>query len=186
MPIVEVITEFTDGDETNHVRSELIEVVAKVAPERLPSVYEHHLSNDDHSYADECLVELAKVMDLGTPECSALARTFLDERTLGVLEDRAASEPAALALLAGQNAFLGRTLETRREIKATEEELSEREKEAAKIDPTAFDYDDFAGVVKAAAAGHYRSRKEFIGEVASSLEGSTQGDASSALDSLLL
>lgn len=49
VPIIEVITEFTDGDETNHVRSELIEVVAKVAPERLPSLYEHHLSTDDYS-----------------------------------------------------------------------------------------------------------------------------------------
>jgi hypothetical protein len=151
VPIVEVITEFTDGDETNHVRSELIEVVAKVAPERLPSLYKHHLSNDDHSYADECLIELAKVMDLGTPECGALARTFLDEGTLSVLEDRAANEPAARVLLAGQNVFLGRTLETRREIKATEEELSDREKVAAKVDPTSFSYEDFAGVVKAAA-----------------------------------
>ena len=162
VPIIEVITEFTDGDETNHVRSELIEVVAKVAPERLPSLYEHHLSNDDYSYADECLIELAKVMDLGTPEGAVLARTFLDERTLGVLEDRAANEPTARALLAGQNAFLGRALETHREIKATEEELSEREKEAAKVDPTSFGYEDFAGVVKAAAALHYRSREEFM------------------------
>ena len=161
VPIIEVITEFTDGDETNHVRSELIEVVAKVAPERLPSLYEHHLSNDDHSYADECLVELAKEMELGTPEGAALARTFLDERTLGVLEDRA-GEPAARALLAGQNAFLGRQSKTPGEIKATEEELSEREKEAAKVDPISFAYEDFVGVVKAATAVHYRSRKEFM------------------------
>ena len=60
VPIIEVITEFTDGDETNHVRSELIEVVAKVAPERLPSLYEHHLSTDDHAYADECLIDSRK------------------------------------------------------------------------------------------------------------------------------
>jgi NACHT domain-containing protein len=162
VPIIEVITEFTDGDETNHVRSELIEVVAKVAPERLPSLYEHHLSNDDYSYADECLIELAKVMDLGTPEGAALARTFIDDRTLGILEDRAANEPAARALLAGQSAFLGRTLETRREIKATNEELSEREKEAAKVDPTSFGFEDFAGVVKAANALHCSSRKVFM------------------------
>ena len=58
VPIIDVITEFTDGDETNHVKSKLIEVVAKVAPERLPSLYAHHLSTDDHSYADECLIEL--------------------------------------------------------------------------------------------------------------------------------
>jgi len=162
VPIIEVITEFTDGDETNHVRSELIEVVAKVAPERLPSLYEHHLSNDDYSYADECLIELAKVMDLGTPEAAALARSFLDEKTLGVLADRAINEPAARALLDTQTAFLGATPKPRREIKATAEDLSEREKIAAKIDPTSFGDTAFAAVVKAAAAIHYRSRKEFM------------------------
>ena len=74
VPIIEVITEYTDGDETNHVRSELIEVMAKVAPERLPSLYKHHLSADDYSYADECLIELAKVMDLESPEGAAVPR----------------------------------------------------------------------------------------------------------------
>ena len=140
VPIIDVITEFTDGDETNYVRSELVKVVAKVAPERLPSLYAHHLSTDDYSYADECLIELAKVMDLGSPEGAALARTFLDERTLGVLENRAVSEPAARALLNGQNAFLGRPPKSRCEIKATEKEPSEREKEAAKVDPTSLGY----------------------------------------------
>ncbi len=76
-PIIEVITDFTDGDETNHVPSELIEVLANVAPERLPSLYEHHLSTDDYSYADQCLIELAKVMDLESPAVAALARSFL-------------------------------------------------------------------------------------------------------------
>jgi len=162
VPIIEVITEFTDGDETNHVRSELIKVVAKVAPERLPSLYEHHLSTDDYSYADECLVELAKRMDLESPECAALAHTFLDERTLAVLEDRAINEPAARALLDSQDAFLGRTPEVHHEIKATKEELSDREKENAKVDPTSFGCENFAAVAETTAGVHYRSRKEFM------------------------
>lgn len=162
VPIIDVITELTDGDETNYIRSELIEVVAKVAPERLPSLYKHHLSTDEYSYADECLIELAKVMDLESPEGAALSRTFLDERTLDVLEGRAVNEPAARALLDTQNAFLGRTPKARCEIKRTEEELSEQEKEAAKIDPTCFGYEDFASVVEAAAAVHYSSRGAFL------------------------
>ena len=182
-PIIEVITDFTDGDETNHVRSELIEVVAKVAPERLPSLYEHHLSTDDYSYADECLIELAKVMDLESPEGAALARTFLDERPLGILEDRAVNEPAARALLDGQGALLGRSPKARREIKATEEELSEREKEAAKVDSTSFGYKDFAAVVEAAAAVHYRSREDFM--VKWLHHWKDQGKASRALHSIL-
>ncbi|MEQ8992373.1 MAG: hypothetical protein RLO46_11170 [Pseudomonadales bacterium] len=162
VPIIEVITEFTDGDETNHVRSELIEVVAKVAPERLISLYEHHLSSDEYSYADECLIELTKVMDLESPEGAALARTFLDERALGVLHERAANEPAARALVDCQRSFLGSPAKVRQEPKASDEELSDREKEAAKVDPTSFGNDDFTAVVDAAAALHYRNREEFL------------------------
>jgi hypothetical protein len=162
VPIIEMITEFTDGDETNHVRSELIEVVAKVAPERLPSLYEHHLLVDEHSYADECLVEFAKLMDLDSPEGAALARTFLDDRTLKVLENRAVDDPTARVLLDGQDAFLGRSPNGIDKIKATEEELSEQQKEAAKVNPASFGYKDFTAVVDATEAIHYKGRKEFI------------------------
>jgi hypothetical protein len=37
-PIIDAITGFTDGDETDHVRSEFIELVAKLAPGRLRSL----------------------------------------------------------------------------------------------------------------------------------------------------
>ena len=183
VPIIEMITEFTDGDETNHVRSELIEVVAKVAPERLPSLYEHHLSTDDYSYADECLIEIAKVLGVEAPEGAALARTFLDERTLAVLADRAVNEPAARMLLGGQGVFLGRSPKARRETKVTDEEFSEREKEAAKVDPISLSYEDFAAVVDAATAVHYKSRKEFM--VKWLHHWKDQGKASRALHSIL-
>jgi hypothetical protein len=181
-PIIDVITEFTDGDETNCVRSELIAVVAKVAPERLSSLYARHLSTDDYSYADECLIEFAKVMDLDSPEGAALVRTFLDDRTLGVLEDRAINEPAARTLLADQNALLGRPMKTRGGSKTTEEDLSEREKEAAKVDPTSFNCEDFPAVAKAAAEVHYRSRKEFVAKWLHHWRG--QGKTSRALRSV--
>lgn len=162
VPIIEMITEFTDGDETNHVRSELIEVVAKLAPECLPSLYEHHLSTDDYYYADRCSIELVKAMDLESPEGAALARTFLDERTLEVIEDRAVNDPAARAVLYSLNSFLGRQPKERRDINAAEEELSDREIEAAKINPASFGYKDFALVVEAAAAVHYKNRDAFM------------------------
>ena len=91
-----------------------------------------------------------------------IVRTFLDKRTLGILEDRAVNEPAARVLYAGQNAFLGRSQEVPDAIKKKEEELSEREKEAARVDPTPFSCDDFVAVVKAAEAVHYGSRKTFM------------------------
>lgn len=181
VPIIEEITEFTDGDETNHLRTDLIEVVSKVAPDCLNSLYEHHLSVDEHHYADKCLIEHAKVMDLESPEGAALARTFLDERTLGVLEDRALNDPAACALLDAQNAFLGRKSKVRNTIKVPEEDLSKQEEQITKADPSSFGYEDFVGVV-AAANVDYKSRKEFMVEWLHHWK--RQGKASHALQAL--
>ena len=162
VPIIEVITDFTDGDETGHVRSELSEVVGKIAPERLPSVYQHHLSIDEWKYADECLTELAKTLDLRTPEGAALARTFLDSRILYALEQRAAADDVARSLLERQNAFLGNTPTPKSDSAAVEEELSDQEKAAQKVEPSSFGPDNFSEVVLAAGAVHYRHREEFL------------------------
>lgn len=182
VPIIDVITDFTDGDETNHVRSELIEVVARVALERLPSLYEHHLSNDDHSYADECLMQFARAMDFDSREGIALARTFLDDRVLSVLEDRATNESSACTLLQSQNTFLGRHSRGRVDSTTTKRERSEREKVAAEVDPASFGCDGFAAVADAAADVHYEDRKEFMTKWLQ--HWSSQGRTSLALKSI--
>jgi hypothetical protein len=157
-----MITEFTDGDETRHLRTEFIEVVAKLAPDCLPSLYAHHLAEDDYSLADTCLVEFAKIMNIESPVGSALARTFIDARTLNILEKRADNESAALTLLEVQNVFLGRTQPADNVKDTTEEQLSDRKKEAAKVDPKTFEMNDFQGVAKAASDIHYKNRPEFM------------------------
>jgi hypothetical protein len=141
-PIIDVISEFTDGDEMDHVRSKFIEVVAEVASGRLFSLYEHHLSNDEYRYADECLIEFMKTVELESREGAALGRTLLDERTLGVLERRAANELTAQALLDRQNSFLGRTPRPCDELNAKLKLISNHQNEASAIDPTSFGSDD--------------------------------------------
>jgi hypothetical protein len=148
-PIIDAITGFTDGDETDRVRSEFIELVAKLAPGRLRSLYEHHLSNDEYRHADECLIEFMKTVALDSREGAALARTLLDERTLGILEERAANELTARELIDKQNSFLGRTPRAREELKTKQEQISNLENGAVEIDPTSFGADDFAGLVSA-------------------------------------
>lgn len=160
-PIIDKISDFTDGDETRHVRSTFIEVVAKLAPDRLPSLYDHHLSQDDYSYADECLIQFGKIVDLRTSEGAALTRTFLDDRTLHILEERAREEPTAQEMLAVQNAFLGRQPREPKKLDASEEKLSASEQEAEKVDPTSFGVGEFAKTTDAAARIHYRHRERF-------------------------
>jgi hypothetical protein len=160
-PIIDVITDFTDGDETDYVRSEFIKVVAKLAPERLPSIYGHHLSIDEYSYADECLIELIEVVDLEASEVAALTRTLLDERTLGVLEQRAKEDSAARALLARQNAFLGRQPKPE-EVKSVEA-LSDRDEEGEKVDPRSFGAGEFPKLAAAASSVELGTRGGYMG-----------------------
>ncbi|MBD8194224.1 NACHT domain-containing protein [Pseudomonas fluorescens] len=160
-PIVDKISDFTDGDETRHVRSTFIEVLAKLSPDRLPHLYEHHLSRDEYSYADECLIQFGRILDLNTSEGSALTRTFLDEGTLHVLEKRANGDAAARAVLAVQNSFLGRQSREPEKICPPAVELSASENEAAKIDPTSFKAGEFEKLVDAATEIHYQNRDQF-------------------------
>jgi hypothetical protein len=147
--IIDVITEFTDGDEMDHVRSKFIEVVAQVASCRLFSLYDHHLSNDEYLYADKCLIEFMKTVSLESREGAALARTLLDERTLGVLERRVTCETTARALLNKQDSFLGRTPRPYDELNENLKRTSNHQNGASAFDPTLFAPDDFAGLVKA-------------------------------------
>lgn len=106
-PVIDVITEFTDGDETDHVRSELIDTVAATLPELLPAFHRHHIADEDWRYADECLRELLKSIDLNDQFSAGLASTLIDPSSLGVLANRAADDSAAKAVHAKQLDLLG-------------------------------------------------------------------------------
>ena len=85
VPIVEKITEFTDGDETDHVRSSLIDVVAKVSPNHLPDFYAHHIAEDEFRYAEDALSAHCKLIDFTNPVSIALAHTFVERRDVVML-----------------------------------------------------------------------------------------------------
>lgn len=160
VPIVDVITEFTDGDETNHVRSDLIDVVAKSLPEFLPSLYEHHLANDEHSYADECLIEFVKTTNLSLPESQALCRTLVDSRTLDTLGRRAGNEEIARSLVEQQLIFLGGHPPPPKRHEPSDSEA--RPQAPSEPDPRSFATGDFKGVVSAADALDFKSRGDYM------------------------
>lgn len=160
-PIVNVITEFTDGDETNHVRSELIEVVSKRLPGALPALFDYHIEADEHSYADECFIEFVESMDLELEESGAIARTLVDARTLNALEKRAADDSVARSLFDEQIAFLGgRPLLPKRYESDNSDTSRENSQEQ---DPTSFGPEAFPDVLTAADALDYKERRGFMG-----------------------
>ena len=107
-PIIEQVTEFTDGDETDHIRSEFINVVAKVCPERIPQLYANHIANDEFRYAEEALSVYCKLIDFTNPASIALAHTFVEEKNILDLQSlREAGNAAAGMLEEDQIRFLG-------------------------------------------------------------------------------
>jgi hypothetical protein len=183
-PGVDAITEFTDGDETDHVRSQLIETVSETIPDRLPLFYEHHLGMDEWRYSDECLEAMVAIVDLSSPEGQALARTLLDSRMLDALERRIKTEPIAQYLLDRQIRFLGGRPVPRRDYAVSDEKRTPEQEAVDGSDPTVFGPDDFAGLIDFVSTRnvHYNHRGEFMAKWLSHWHG--KGKARRALASI--
>ncbi|MDH4982168.1 hypothetical protein [Hyphomicrobium sp. D-2] len=108
-PIIEQITTFTDGDETDHVRSELIDAVKAVKPDWLPSFNAHYAETEQYRYADEALEAHLEVCRLDEEAAAALAGTLLEARNLTSLTrpTESGDNRAAQAVLDRQLRFLG-------------------------------------------------------------------------------
>lgn len=108
-PAVDQITRFTDGDETDYCRIELIEVLARVAPDRLADVYAHHVENDEFRYAAVALEQHVKISRVDSPVTDALAKTFVENSDISLLKDLAEKSPVAQRMYDEQLAFVGGT-----------------------------------------------------------------------------
>jgi hypothetical protein len=107
VPIVEQITEFTDGKGTKGARTALIETVARVCPERLIQFYSHHISQDEYHLAESALEQHINLVDFAATDARALARTFVEFSDVAALGRR--GDPDARALADQQVRLLGGT-----------------------------------------------------------------------------
>ena len=105
-PVAQV-TEFTDGDETNHLPVELSEVMATTAPEWLPTYWAWLNAQENYADAGPVFREWLEVADLTDPLDAAVATTALDPKDVQVLSQRAANDAAAAAVLSRTVSFLG-------------------------------------------------------------------------------
>ncbi|MBZ9709304.1 NACHT domain-containing protein [Mesorhizobium sp. ESP7-2] len=181
-PIVEQITKFTDGDETDHVRSKLIEVVAKTRPEKLPMFYAHHVECEEWRYADECIKEFFTVGDFGSEAVAALAATLMDHGTLGALGAAGAHDAAAEKLHADQVAFLGGEPKDRHDRSSRSNGLGAGKPWRTK--PAKFKADQFGKVASEVgkAAFDFRNRRAFVSGWLS--HWTSEGEGKVAIDSI--
>ncbi len=147
-PIVAEISNFTDGDETRHARSELIGLVAQVKPSWLPKFHSKHLEAEEWHLVEEVLKKQIEISDFSTPEGSGLARTLTEPVPLYSLSKRAEKDDDAKRLLEIQTAFLGGRPEKRERFRSSaDRELDQAELDLLNRDPSNFEADDFVGLV---------------------------------------
>lgn len=97
-PAYNAITDYTDGDETNHARSEFFAQVVDMRPGKGGALYGSLIRSDDWYYAERLLAHAARRLKPGKVHDRALLATFiqpgeLDEaRALG-RKHRAAGKP---------------------------------------------------------------------------------------------
>jgi NACHT domain len=107
-PIVEQIREFTDGDDVQGSRLELIDLIAQICPNKLPDCYAYHIGADHWSYAARALEAHTKLLDFGEPPSQALAGTFLDRGELLILSElQSEGRAGAGDALSRQERFVG-------------------------------------------------------------------------------
>jgi hypothetical protein len=107
-PIIDKITDFTDGKETHHAPVEFIERIAQASPSLLPKLYAHYIDNDEWHLAERALAAYLGLVDFEGSAARSLAATFLEEANLHELvKAQKKSVPGARAALARQRQFLG-------------------------------------------------------------------------------
>ncbi|MCC8432266.1 NACHT domain-containing protein [Reyranella aquatilis] len=75
-PILDQITEFTDGDETDHIKIEFYKLLARYAPQQAARAYGYLIHCEEWRYANELLLELVSTLPPG-PRREALLSTFI-------------------------------------------------------------------------------------------------------------
>ena len=107
-PIIDQITVFTDGDETNHAPGTFIDLIAKVRPDWLPSIYAYYIANDEWRLAQDALAGILRQVDFRSAAGIALAKSLFDKGELNELEKlRKQGNGDAGKLLAERRRFLG-------------------------------------------------------------------------------
>jgi len=87
-PAVSKVGEFTDGDETGHLPSELSEIIAEVVPEKLPAYYQWLCSLEEYDDALSVFHTFLKTADLTSFINQAIAKTAIDDESIDILTER--------------------------------------------------------------------------------------------------
>lgn len=107
-PVIDQITVFTDGDETDHARPEFIDLVAQVKPDWLPKMYAYYISKEEWELAETTLAAILRQVDFTHPAGIALTKTLIEQADLNELEKLCKQRTVGVSkLLTAQRLFIG-------------------------------------------------------------------------------
>lgn len=107
-PLIAYVTDFTDGDETAYLPKELSQTLATVAPDLLPRYHEWLLRAEQYDDALHAFHTYIRTADLSSAANQALAKTAVDQQSLGILTERSErGEEGAKSVLSALSGYLG-------------------------------------------------------------------------------
>lgn len=113
------LTEYTDGDATDHVSKKYYEVIAAYFPERVPSCYAHLIRDEEWHYAEALAIAFAETDQVESRTGRALLESYIVPPELLALKKTAASRLHTQAALASVQQKTGRATEAPSEQKET-------------------------------------------------------------------
>ena len=87
VPFITEVTNYTDGDETDHLPTELSKTLSEISPELLKSYYLFTADNEDLFLAEDIFPDLIKTLNLSNPVAQAIAQTAIDKESIQVLKN---------------------------------------------------------------------------------------------------
>ena len=128
----EAITDYTDGDETDHVRREYYKTIFTHFPERVPACYAHLIRAGEWRYAEALASTIAETNQIESRTGRALLESYITPSEIGVLEE------SDLATLPHTKAAL---IAVRRKTGRVGEVMSEQEETMTAGDPNSISDD---------------------------------------------
>ena len=106
----EAITDYTDGDETDHAREEYYEAIAAHFPERVSGCYAHLIQDEEWRYAQALAIAFAETDQVESRTGRALLESYIVPRELIALEKTSAARPHTKTAIAAVQQKTGRAL----------------------------------------------------------------------------
>jgi hypothetical protein len=107
-PAYSAITDYTDGDETNHAKAQYYGHVFDMLPDRAGNLYGSLIRSDDWSYAEDFLAHVTTALDPADARDHALLSTFIQPSELDAVRTLAnGSNEVGKALVADLHRRIG-------------------------------------------------------------------------------